>query len=252
MANAAFVEARALVDPKVGATWIDVAGVYAMFDGVGSPLTQTFGLGLFAPCLTDEFEQLEGFFDARGASTFHEVSSFSMDATRQILPARGYVSVEQSVVLIRSTTVDLPERMSRIAVRQVSTADSAQWARLSAQGWSSEGTELAAFVEQLGRVIAQARGVHCFIAEADEQPIAAAALYLTTDVALLAGASTVPAARGRGAQGALLHARLACAAAHGIGLAMVVTQPASASQRNAERHGFRPVYSRTKWERRTL
>ena len=43
--NVDFVEARAKAFPDRGATWIEVAGTYAMFDGVGSPLTQTFGLG---------------------------------------------------------------------------------------------------------------------------------------------------------------------------------------------------------------
>lgn len=31
------------------------------------------------------------------------------------------------------------------------------------------------------------------------------------------------------------------------GLAMMVAQPGSASQRNAERQGFRTAYTRTKW-----
>ena len=43
--NIDFVEARQQAFPDRGATWIEVAGTYAMFDGVGSPLTQTFGLG---------------------------------------------------------------------------------------------------------------------------------------------------------------------------------------------------------------
>lgn len=46
-ANAAFVSARARIEPGSGATWTEIAGVYAMFDGAESPLTQTFGLGLF-------------------------------------------------------------------------------------------------------------------------------------------------------------------------------------------------------------
>ncbi len=45
--NLEFVEARASVEPESGARWTEVAGCYAMFDGVESPLTQTFGLGLF-------------------------------------------------------------------------------------------------------------------------------------------------------------------------------------------------------------
>ena len=41
-ANAMFVEARARTNPLSGACWIEVAGTYAMYDGVGSPVTQTF------------------------------------------------------------------------------------------------------------------------------------------------------------------------------------------------------------------
>jgi hypothetical protein len=67
-------------------------------------------------------------------------------------------------------------------------------------------------------------------------------------VALLAGACTIPEARRQGAQLALLHARLTFAASLGVDLAMVVTAPGSASHRNAERQGFRPVYTRAKWQ----
>jgi GNAT superfamily N-acetyltransferase len=91
--------------------------------------------------------------------------------------------------------------------------------------------------------------VHCFLAEIDGLPVAAGALNLHSDVALLAGASTAPAFRRLGAQRALLEARLAYAASVGIDIAMVVTQPGSASMRNAEHQGFVPVYTRTKWER---
>ena len=45
--NASFVEAHARLRPEAGAEWIEVAGAYAMFDGVHSPCTQTFGLGIF-------------------------------------------------------------------------------------------------------------------------------------------------------------------------------------------------------------
>lgn len=46
-ANADFVETRARLFPDSGAAWIEVAGAYAMFDGIESPCTQTFGLGMF-------------------------------------------------------------------------------------------------------------------------------------------------------------------------------------------------------------
>ncbi|MGH7460643.1 MAG: GNAT family N-acetyltransferase [Longimicrobiales bacterium] len=247
-ANAAFVEARRELQPDAAAAWIEVAGVYAMFDGAASPLTQTFGLGLFDPFLAPEFAEVEAFFKARGAATFHEVSSFAAPETLNLLSARGYVPIEASAVLIRPTSS--PNRASgQITVHHIDDDEARLWARVAAQGWSSESEELATFVEELGSVISGARGSHCFLAELDEQPIAAAALNISHDVALLAGASTIPAARRRGAQLALLEARLGFAAAQGIDLAMVVTQPGSASQRNAQRQGFRPVYTRSKWQR---
>src|SRR5262249_9448889 len=43
LANARFVETRARLAPRSGACWLDVAGTWAMFDGVDSPVTQTFG-----------------------------------------------------------------------------------------------------------------------------------------------------------------------------------------------------------------
>ena len=67
-------------------------------------------------------------------------------------------------------------------------------------------------------------------------------------VALLAGACTVPEARNRGAQSALLDARMAHAANAGCELAMMAALPGSSSQRNAERNGFRMAYTRMKWE----
>jgi predicted acetyltransferase len=67
-------------------------------------------------------------------------------------------------------------------------------------------------------------------------------------VAVLAGACTIREYRNRGAQRALLQARLRNAAEHGCDLAMMVAAPGSASQRNAERQGFRIAYTRIKWQ----
>ena len=250
-ANAAFVEARHQLQPDLGATWIEVAGVYAMFDGVASPLTQTFGLGLYDPFLAPEFDSVETFFGERGAPTYHEVCSFAARDTQELLERRGYAPVEGSIVLIRPTKLPPTEYSGDITVRRINESEAALWSRVAAEGWSSESAELASFVENLGFVITQSKGVTCFLAEAGNEPIAAAALNMASNVVLLAGASTIPRFRKRGAQQALLHARLDFAAARGIELAMLVAQSGGASHRNAERQGFRPVYSRTKWQLNT-
>jgi N-acetylglutamate synthase-like GNAT family acetyltransferase len=249
MANAASVDSRHECQPKVGAEWTEVAGVYAMFDGPASPMTQTFGLGLFEPFLSTEFDQVEEFFERRGASTFHEVSSFAAPETLALLSARGYSPIEASSVLVRPTSATSWAEANEVAVRTIEASEVTNWSRVAADAWGSEAPELRAFIEEIGGVVARARGVTCFIAERDGQPIATAALNVQNGVALLAGAATIPSARRQGAQRELLRSRLAFAAAQGIALAMVVTQPGSASQRNAERQGFRPVYTRAKWQR---
>ena len=45
-----------------------------MFDGPSSPLTQTFGLGLFQTATADDLAAIEAFYHERGAPVFHEVS----------------------------------------------------------------------------------------------------------------------------------------------------------------------------------
>ena len=249
MANAASVDSRRECQPSVGAEWTEVAGVYAMFDGPASPMTQTFGLGLFEPFLAAEFDRIEEFFERRGASTFHEVSSFAAPETLSLLSARGYSPIEASTVLVRPTSATAWTEGNEIAVRTIEPSEVTNWSRVAADAWGSEAPELRAFIEEIGGVVARARGVTCFIAERDGQPIATAALNVQNGIALLAGAATIPSARRQGAQRELLRSRLAFAAAQGIALAMVVTQPGSASQRNAERQGFRPVYTRAKWQR---
>ncbi|HUQ80502.1 MAG TPA: GNAT family N-acetyltransferase, partial [Gemmatimonadaceae bacterium] len=113
-----------------------------------------------------------------------------------------------------------------------------------------ETPELSAFVRELGGISARTRGTVCFVAEWEGEPIAAAALGVHGGVAILAGASTDPAFRGRGAQAALLGTRLRHAASVGCDIALMGAAPGSGSQRNAERQGFRIAYTRIKWQLR--
>ena len=248
--NVEFVEARAKAFPDRGATWIEVAGAHAMFDGVGSPLTQTFGLGVFQPVTETDMEALEEFFRSRGADVFHEVCPLADPSVFEHFNERGYRPVEFSNVTYRPISPDLRLAASinvRINVRLTGREEVQLWADTAFEGWS-EFAEVAEFLKELGQVSAQSDSLS-FIAELDGKPVATGSLIIADDVALLAGASTVPTARRQGAQLALLEGRLRYAANHGCTIAMMVAQPGSGSQRNAERHGFRIAYTRTKWGR---
>ena len=89
-ANADFVDTRARLQPDSGATWIEIGGAYAMFDGVESPCTQTFGLGIFEDAIEEHLEEIEAFFRERGAPVFHEVSPLTDFSLMAMLSTRGY------------------------------------------------------------------------------------------------------------------------------------------------------------------
>lgn len=250
LANAHFVEARARAQPGSPATWIEVAGAYAMFDTPRSPVTQTFGLGLTGPPEPADFERLEAFFTDRGAPTHHEVSPLAGQAVFDRLQDRGYRAIELTTILVRRLNdlrAAVPDE-PRLAVRGIEPGEEALFADVSARGWS-EAVEFADLIRDFASVGAGRENGWSFFAEWDGQPIATASLAIESRIAVLAGASTLPQARRRGAQFALLDARLRLAARRGCDLAMMGASPGSASQRNAERHGFRVAYTRVKWMR---
>jgi GNAT superfamily N-acetyltransferase len=246
--SANFIEARIEAFPERGAQWIEVAGAYALLDGPGSPLSQTFGLGVFQPLTAPELDRIEEFFLSNGAEVNHEVCPLADMSVFTLLKERGYQPIEFSNVLYRPITSDVRlgvARNQRINVRVVEKDEIDVWSQTSFDGWS-EFPEYADFFRDLAKVVAHSKGPS-FLAELDGKPIATGAMTIHDDVALLAGASTIPDARRQGAQLALLEDRLRYAARHKCTVAMMVALPGSGSQRNAERHGFRIAYTRTKW-----
>ncbi len=247
--NAEFVEARAQFFPDSGAQWIEVAGAYAMFDGLHSPCTQTFGLGVFDEVTPAHLEHLETFFHSRGALVHHELSPMADVALFTLLSERGYQPIEFTSVVYRPLSRDKDLAIARneqIHVRLIAANEQELWARAAAAGWS-EHVEFGDMILEFSRLGAARQGALCFLAELDGQAIATGGLFIHDGIALLAGASTIPTARNQGAQLAILESRLRYAAEQGCDLAMMGALPGSTSQRNAERQGFRIAYTRIKW-----
>lgn len=119
--------------------------------------------------------------------------------------------------------------------------------------------EVALFLDLLGEgysasseVRALIRNEHAqpairgFIASRNDQPLAAAAMSLHATGAVFGGASTLPAARGTGAQTALLAYRLRLATDRGVSLATATAAPGSPSISNLRKLGF-TIVERTAW-----
>jgi GNAT superfamily N-acetyltransferase len=233
--------------PASGACWIEVAGAYAMFDGVESPLTQTFGLGVFEEVTATHLDLIEAFFEKHQAPVFHEISPMADPQLITLLSERGYRPIELTNVLFQEIAEPSPAINRAVSTRVIDSGEEELWAKTSAAGWSSEMEELGEFMFNLGKISAAAKGCYPFVGEIDGTPIATGSLFVYDETAILAGASTVPEGRRKGAQSALLNARLAFAHEKGCKIAMMGTAPGSQSQRNAEKNGFRVAYTRTKW-----
>jgi len=246
-AGSRFVEARARCEPAVGSAWTQITGAYLLYDGPRSPVTQTFGLGMSGLPTAEEMERIEAFFEERAAPVYHEVSPLADPGMLALLAARGYAPVELTTILVQPLCARASADTA-LAVREAHLGELEEWARTAAAGWA-DAIELNDSMFGLMKVVGDAEDLRIYFAEIEGRPVATGALAMHGGVALLAGGATIPEWRNRGAQRALLEHRLSCAAKAGCDLAMMGAAPGSASQRNAERQGFRIAYTRIKWGR---
>jgi len=234
--------------PESNAEWMECGGAYAVFDGVDSPCTQTFGLGIFEELTEETLDSIESFFLKHDAPVHHEVSPFAGIAALDLLCKRSYRPIELSSVLYRPVQRPAATIARGVTVRITGPEEAALWSRISARGWAQEQSQLMDFLERFGAVTAARDHTVCFVAEFGGTPGAAGVLCIHEGVALFGGSSTVPELRRRGLQTALLEERMKYASDQGCDLAMMVALPGSESQRNAERKGFQIAYTRTKWQ----
>lgn len=248
-ANADFVDTRARLEPDSGAAWIEVGGAFAMYDGAESPLTQTFGLGIFEDIKSEYLDEIESFYREHDAPVFHEISPLTDQSHMTMLSERGYRPVELTTVMFRELggVVAKRERNADLRTRVIEPEEVETWARTSADAWASEHEAFGEFMFKFGSISAQCEGSFPYIVELAGEPIAAAMLLIYDDVCILAGAATLPRARRLGAQTALLEDRLTKAAASGCKFAILGAAPGSQSQLNAQKNEFQIAYTRTKW-----
>ena len=243
-----FAEAQRRLHPQSGAEWMECGGAYAVFNGIESPVTQTFGLGIFEDLSAATLRAIEFFFVQRRAPVLHEVSPFAGVAALAMLCERGYRPMEICNVMYRSVEDPSRPELAGIRTRVATPEDRDLWSEVLAQGWLQENPELREFFLVNGGISSACVGSVRFLAELDGLPGAAGTLCIHEGVALFGGAATVPEMRRRGLQAALIQARMQYAFDQGCDLLMLVAEAGSNSQRNAERNGFRVAYTRTKWK----
>src|SRR5262249_9412495 len=140
-ACAQFAVARKKLFQDSASAWMKCAGADVVFDGVDAPTTQTFGLGMFEDLTPASLEEIEQFFETRGAEAMHEVCPLAGTATLDLLCARGYRPFEISNVLYRSVAGPVETARDGMIVRVIGRPEAELWSAVSARGWTHERPE---------------------------------------------------------------------------------------------------------------
>ena len=231
--------------------YAELCGGTAVFTGVGSPLTQTIGAGLNGAVSADELDELEHFYFSRGAACALELSPYIDSTLLELLRHRPYHLTEFSNVLLRGLAGDeaISDAPSTgFTVRSIRPGEERLYTETISKGFADEfpvTEELLDVCESFARL----PGCLSFLAEVDSVPAGGGSVGRHGRVGGLFGASTLPQFRRRGIQSKLLEVRLHWLQEQGCEYAYVVTHPATSSQRNMERSGFRATYSRVKLTR---
>lgn len=240
----------AKLHPVIPAAAEQIAGGWAVFTGVGSPISEARGLGMDGPVTPTDMDRLEDFYHSRQDAIRIEVCPLADATLHQLLAARGYRLLEFSNMLARPVAPqegrESPAVAARIITRIAAPAEGPLWADTVARCFAGQMPITQELIDVVSCWAHSSIG-SCYFALVDGEIAGGGSVAVNAKVALLGGAGTVERFRNRGVQQALIAARLDHAARAGCDLAMTVTLPGSGSQRNCERHGFRVVYTRAKF-----
>jgi hypothetical protein len=229
--------------------------VFAIGDGIGliaariddAQFNRVFALGLDVPIRPEHLDEAAARYrplNLQKARLQLTPRTAEQPGLAEELARRGMSRTPGGWTKRARATADLPDAPSDLAI--VDAADApGQFSAVACAGFGMPPA-LQPWLEALvGRP-----DWRCFVAMDGARAVGAAALYLAEDCGWLGIGATLPEARGRGSQGALMRRRLK--AAREAGKAWAITEtgaplPGEApgpSYRNMDRHGFVEVHLR--------
>ena len=237
-------------DPGSGQVW-ELGGGAAVLVRPGSPINKVIGVGFTGPIDERALVEVEAAWHRHGEPVRVELASVAAVEALAQLGARGYRLIGLEHVLVRRLGAEDAHRQPSADIEVDQDAPEDAWLSTLVDGFAAPDgtgqpvdTYTREAVAAVMRDFAGAPGFDRHVARLGGAVVGAATMRVHEGVALLCGASTLPAARGRGVQAALLAARLRSATLAGCALAVATTAPGSQSQRNVMRQGFTLAYVR--------
>lgn len=244
--NRRYAETLVDTDPAWGSETFDLAGGVVALHGPGLYVNTACAVGIETPLTEADLDELERRCADVGVEPSVEVTPLTHPDTVAALLRRGYARDDEVVAfrLALSDRADAGTAPDWLAIEAVGDdADRIRvWQEAAALGWGHSEPSRRRASDAFGAVaaIVDDPGLLLAVDRVDGAVVGCASLSIVDGVATLGGMSTVPAARRRGVQAALIEHRLDLAAHLGAELAVSTTVPDGASQRNLERHGFAP------------
>ena len=191
--------------------------------------------------------EILAFFRERGVRARFEIGPAELTSALAVQLARERVGVERIDTVVWAPIEALARpRASAVEVRTSPLEELELFLELWARGFALPDF-LWDDVWALQRAWFALPGFQRYVARLDGQPVASAGLFVHGDVGYLCVSATLPEARGRGAQAALIARRWRDAAAAGCRFVVSQTAFGGTSQHNMERAGMRCAHSLGIW-----
>jgi MOSC domain-containing protein YiiM/GNAT superfamily N-acetyltransferase len=164
-------------------------------------------------------------------------------------PWPGAAAADSSVVFAREVREEEPidpgfgsaALADGLTIRLVDSADADRWTTVLVEASGIRGRERDAWFA-IGRRLVGSAGLHHLLVEDRGEPVGVAGLFTRRRIGLLVTMAVLPAARGRGIQRALIAERIRLAIERRCTTVTASALVGSASARNLEAMGFRPIH----------
>ena len=234
------VESLAATAPTSGAHWRPLDGGVAACMGPGRYVNRAVGAIFGDSTATQLVDELEAFFDTAGLPPSLELCPWASSDLVAELRRRGY-AVDWFRNVYAHGLRGLPPR-ARVQIEDVGDELEAEWTSILGSQYEA-GSAARRNSDEFCAAVHRVPGAQNLVAMIDGKAVGTGSLTPVRTVAWLGGATTVPEARGRGAQHALLVDRLHRAKRMGCNLAAVTAVPDGVSARNLLRVGFQLLYT---------
>jgi GNAT superfamily N-acetyltransferase len=220
-----------------------VGGGWATYAEGVDFLNQAKGVGMQGAVSGEDLDRLEAFYFERDVPAQVVVCPLAHPSLLELSRRGFHVQEFENALAVDPRAVTPAPPTPDVAVSRAAPDELDLWAETCARGFFEENA-LAAVLPAF-RAFARIADVEVFLARVEGVVAGAAALGLREGLAGFFGTSVLGVHRGRGVHRELIRARVESARRLGADLLRVTTLAGSGSQRNFERWGFRPTYTRT-------